>query len=232
MFKNRITFDIINYKDVGSMSLKKLFWTIIIVAIIGAGGILTYSLIKDHYAWKVEIAIEEINVRSKHDLYEAKVGTVYEGEKYNVLEIYLKDKRYVWYKIKYDKGKEGWIASGRNNPYVKEINNPNAKDNYETGESYQLDYKKPVVKFTDNIYSVYDIKSINYDHLTIEEDSEYKIEHKIYYEAESVDTHLPQYWIQYIVTDAAGNVTKKVQQIKFDIEPDPNSVLKFADLER
>ena len=214
------------------MSLKKLFWTIVIVAIVGGIGYFSYSLIKDHYAWKVEIAISELNVHDKHNIYENKIGVVYEGEKYTVKEIYLKDKRYVWYKIKFGKNKIGWIASGRNNPYVKEINNPDAKDDYDVGESYQLDYKKPVVKFADNVYEVYDLKSINYDHLTIEEASEYKIEHKVYYEEHPVDTDVPQYWIQYIVTDAAGNVTKKVQQIVFDIEPDPSTVLKFEDLER
>ena len=208
------------------MSLKKLFWAIIILAMLGGIGYGVFYYIKDKNAWKIEVVVEELHVRKEHNLYEAQVGTIYEGDKYNVLEIYLDDPRYVWYKIKLSGKVYGWVASGRNNNYVNEINNPNVTD-YEEGESYKLDYKKPVVKFDDNVYVVYDLKSINYDHLTIEDESEFTIEHKVYYEEDPVDTDIPQYWIQYIVTDTSGNQTRIVQQIKFDIEPDPSEVLSF-----
>lgn len=214
------------------MSFKKLFWLIVIFILIGLGTFIGYKIIENKNAWKIEITIDEVNVRKEHSLYEAKVATVYKGEKYKVLEIYLDDPRYVWYKILYARNSYGWVASGRNNPYVKEINNPNKEDNSETNEPYEMDYKKPVVKFDNNIYTVYDINSISYKHLTIEEDSTYTIEHKVYYEEHPKDTNIPQYWIQYIVTDAFGNVTKKVQQIKFDIEPDRSEVLLFEELER
>ncbi len=213
------------------MSLKKLFWLIIILGLLGGGGFIAYHFYQDAHAWKVVIALDEVNVRENHNLYERKMATVYEDQTFNVLEQYLDDPRYVWYKIEYEHGKTGWIASGRNNPYVKEINSPNATGN-EEGNTYELDYKKPVIKFDDNLYVVYDINSISYKHLTIEEDSDYTIEHKVYYEEFPKDSDIPQYWIQYIVTDAAGNVAKKVQQIKFDIEPDRSEVLDFADLER
>lgn len=214
------------------MRLKKIFWLIIIFSFLGGGAFLGFKIYQDMHAWKVEIAIEFINIREEHNLYSNKLGTVYEGEKYKVLEIYLDDQRYVWYKIKATNDIVGWISSGRNNPYVKELNNPNVDEATYSDETYELDYKKPVVKFKDNVYVVYDINSINYDHLTIEEDSEYKIEHKVYYEEHPKDTDIPQYWIQYIVTDAAGNQTKKVQKIEFDIEPKPEEVLDFANLER
>ena len=186
----------------------------------------------DFNYWKVIIAIDEVNVRKEHSLYEAKLATVYKDEKFKVLEIYLDDPRYVWYKIEYSKGATGWIASGRNNPYVEEINNPNYQTDNNVDENYQMDYKKPVVKFDNNVYMVYDINSISYKHLTIEDASSYTIEHQIYYEEHPKDTNIPQYWIQYIVTDAFGNVTKKVQQIIFDVEPDQSEVLLFENLQR
>ncbi len=208
------------------MKLRKIVGFIILALVLASAGYIVYRIIDEKRAWKVEITEEEINVRSKHNLYEAKLTTVKKGETYRVLEIYLKDRRYVWYKIKLAKDKTGWIASGRNNPYVKEINNPNVED-ANTGEAYELDYKAPVVKFDEDVYHVYDIKSISYDHITIEDASKYKIEHKVYYEPFPEDSDIPQYWIQYIVTDEAGNQTRKVQKIEFDIEPSSNQVLDF-----
>ena len=213
------------------MRLKKIFWIIIILGILGALAYGGYTYYQDTKAWKVEITAEFINVRSKHSMQGEKKGVVYKGDKYKVLDIYLDDSKYVWYRIKANKDLEGWISSDRNNPYVKEINNPKVSDE-EVGETYEIDYKSPVVKFDYNLYVVYDIKSINYDHLTIEEDSKYTIEHKVYYEEFPTDSDIPQYWIQYIVTDEAGNQTKKVQQIKFDVEPSRDEVLDFKDLKR
>ena len=214
------------------MGLKKIFWLIIILAIIGAGVYFGYSIYQDKKAWKVEITTEYINVRDDHNVSKSeKIGKVYNGEKYKVLEIYLDDSKYVWYKIKVNKDLTGWISSGRSFPYVNEINNPNVKDE-EVEENYEIDYQSPVVKFEDNVYLVYDINSINYDHLKIEEKNKYTIEHKVYYEEKPEDSDIPQYWIQYIVKDEAGNTTKKVQKIEFDVDPDPSEVLDFKDLVR
>ena len=215
------------------MRLKKIFWLIILLAFIIAGGVIGFKFYQDAHAWKIEIITEYINVRDNHEINSKnQIGKVLMGEKYKVLDIYLDDDKYVWYKIKVNKDVTGWISSNRNNAYVKEYNNPNVGDNTEESYKKVIDYTYPKVKYKEDVYRVYDIKSISYDHLTIEEENKYTITHKVFYEEHPTDTDIPQYWIQYIVTDEAGNTTKKVQKIEFDVEPNRDEVLDFKDLVR
>lgn len=203
------------------------FFTLLILAAILAALIFFGKRYYDNLkAFKVEITQEEINVREEHDLYTNKLAEVKKGNKYNVIDIYLDDPRYVWYKIEYENNRYGWIASGRKNPYVVEINNPNGKGDVE----YKEDYAKPIIKFFEEDYSVLDIESITYDHLTIEDESDYKIKHEIYYEAHPTDRPEPQYWIKYTVTDDFGNASTKVQRIIFVNPPDPSTVKDFSEL--
>lgn len=204
---------------------------ILAIIFLGYKGISTIiaSHNKDDANWKVEITNNYINVRSKPSSRETKIGEVKKKEKYNILEIYLEDNNYVWYKINF-KGKDGWIASSRDNPYVKEINNPNIEDT--DSVDYKIDYKKPELRFYDNVYNTYDINSINYDHLDIKDDSPYMISHTIYYEEHPIDTEIPQYWIRYTVTDKFGNSISKVQKIEFTVEPSQSEVKDFSELGR
>ncbi len=179
----------------------------------------------DQKAWKVEIINDYINVRNNHSVYDTKIDKVEKGHKYKVIDIYLEDDNYIWYKIKLDGGKEGWIASDRSEPYVKEINNPNISTDKE-----EIDYNKPILKFYTESYETESIDTITFSHLEIIEDSEYEITYEIYKEEDPVDVPGPQYWIKYIVIDAFNNRTAKVQRIIFEENPSDDKVLDFADL--
>ncbi len=206
----------------------KKILALLIVAGIGYG---IYYFVSDYLetkdAWKVEIINSSINVREESKVSSNQLATVYLGEIYVVEEFYDEDLKFVWYKIEYDKDKFGWIASSRDIPYVKEINNPNST----TPDAYVVDYDNPEVRFksdaNEDLYSTYDINSINYDHLEITEDSDYTITHKIYYEEEPTDSNTPQWWIEYSVIDEFDNSKVFLQRIEFEINPSIDSVYLF-----
>lgn len=205
---------------------------VFVFLIIGAFGFMIYKneVEKNKIKWQVEIIHEYINVREKADTSSTVIGKAYQGNIYTVLSINLDHPNYVWYEIEYRKGLSGWIASERNIPYVKEYNNPNFKAEDENGtveETYEIDYVNPVVKYFENEYYVHDIDAITYDHLEIEEDSEYEITNVIYVEE---CTTYRNFWIQYIVTDSFGNTTKKVQKIIFEKEPDTKDMPSLAEI--
>lgn len=211
------------------MKFKNVIRFVIIVTVLIGLSFGGYKLYKEltRDKWEVEITNPFINVRTDHDVKSKQIGKVTEGSVYEVLEIYLEDEQYVWYKIKI-KDDEGWISSSRTDPFVKEINSPNAKGE----ETYVIDYARPIVKYYEEEYIVENIDSINYKHLDITDDSEYTVESIVYYEEHPTDTDIPQYWIQYIVTDAFGNTTKTVQKIVFINEPPRNKVKDFSELKR
>lgn len=204
------------------MKAFKFIILIVIIAGIGFGGYKIYEKInEDKTAWKIEITNKYINVRSKHDQYEALVGKVTKGEKFKVLDIYLEDRNYVWYKIETG-DKLGWVASSRSKPYVKEVNNPNAKNT-----DYKIDYANPVVKYYEEKYYAKNIDSITYDHLEITDDSKWTIKSEIYIE-ECFDYQ--QYWITYEVTDEFNNKTEKIQCIVFEEEPPRSKVKDLSEI--
>ena len=209
----------------GKVVMKKAVIVIMIILIIIGGVFIAQKIKEENESWKVEITNDFINVRSDHSRYESKLDTVNKGETYKVIDIYLKDNEFVWYKIKI-RGKKGWISSDRNNPYVKEINNPNGKGK----EDYTVDYKAPIVKYYDETYKTESIDTIDTSHLEIEEDSDYDIKYQVYKEEEPEDRPGPQYWIQYTVTDSFENKTVKLQRIEFEITPADDKVLNFEDL--
>ena len=207
---------------------KTLLITIpIVLAIIIIVAFITQIVVDNANAWKVEITNDYVNVRKDHSVYETQIDKVYKGDTYKVIEIYLDDPNYVWYKIELDGGSEGWIASGRNEPYVKEINNPNASSE----EDYFVDYKKPILRFFEDTYKTESIDTITLDHLEIIEDSEYEVTYEVYKEEEPINVPGPQYWIQYTVVDAFNNKTVKVQRIEFEITPPDDRVLDFSELD-
>lgn len=207
---------------------KTLLITIpIVLAIIIIVAFITQIVVDNANAWKVEITNDYVNVRKDHSVYETQIDKVYKGDTYKVIEIYLDDPNYVWYKIELDGGSEGWIASGRNEPYVKEINNPNASSE----DDYFVDYKKPILRFFEDTYKTESIDTIALDHLEIIEDSEYEVTYEVYKEEEPIDVPGPQYWIQYTVVDAFDNKTVKVQRIEFEITPPDDRVLDFSELD-
>lgn len=207
---------------------KTLLITIpIVLAIIIIVAFITQIVVDNANAWKVEITNDYVNVRKDHSVYETQIDKVYKGDTYKVIEIYLDDPNYVWYKIELDGGSEGWIASGRNEPYVKEINNPNASSE----DDYFVDYKKPILRFFEDTYKTESIDTITLDHLEIIEDSEYEVTYEVYKEEEPIDVPGPQYWIQYTVVDAFDNKTVKVQRIEFEITPPDDRVLDFSELD-
>ena len=207
---------------------KTLLITIpIVLAIIIIVAFITQIVVDNANAWKVEITNDYVNVRKDHSVYETQIDKVYKGDTYKVIEIYLDDPNYVWYKIELDGGSEGWIASGRNEPYVKEINNPNASSE----EDYFVDYKKPILRFFEDTYKTESVDTITLDHLEIIEDSEYEVTYEVYKEEEPIDVPGPQYWIQYTVVDAFDNKTVKVQRIEFEITPPDDRVLDFYELD-
>ncbi len=210
------------------MKFFKVVAIIAVIAVIGGIGMYIFNFIKeDSKVWKAEVVTNYINVRKDHDRYSEQLGQIKKGEKYKIKKIYLKDKAFVWYKIEYKDG-YGWISSDRTDPYVKELNNPKKQKQ----GSYFIDYKAPIIQYFEDEYVVDDLNSINYGHLKIEDDSKYTIKHNVYYEEDPIDSDVPQYWIEYIVTDKFNNVSKKVQKIVFKNEPARDEVKDFSELKQ
>lgn len=201
--------------------IKTAFFLALIIAI-AAGGYFAYkSFMENKNKWKLEILNEYINVRTEPSPYEAKLGTVSEGEVYHVLEMYLEDNKFVWYKINFTKSRNGWIASDRNEPFVKEINNSNFKGE----DAHLVDYALPLIKFFDLEYHTKDLSTITYDHLDISHGFDYELTSQVYIEECQNYTY---YWIEYKATDIFGKSSKKLQQIVFEDEPSSKEVASLS----
>lgn len=181
--------------------MKKIIITVIIILSIL---FITFKFNKNEFdtkKWYVEITNDYINIRSDHILYSDSLGQVKKGQKYYVEDIFLEDNKYFWYKIKISKNKTGWIANPKKNNYLIDYNNPN-------------DILKPTLKFNDDVYYVNSINDINYKHLEVKDDKDFKISHEVFYEKEK-----NQYWIVYTVTDSVENKISKTQKIVFKVNP-------------
>ena len=194
------------------------------------GGVSGYFILKNMHnnaeiedikkGWYIEITYDEpINVRESAKTKSDSLGTVSKGEVYKVLDVDTSQSVYYWYKIDY-KGKTGWVASGKKNHWVKDVNNPN-------------DIAVPEIKFDSDVYYVTSIDDINYRHLTIIEDTDnYEISHTVYHEIKQTEG-IDQYWIVYTVTDGAGKTsTPKTQKIVFAEKPDESLVEDFSKLKK
>ena len=169
--------------------------------------------------WYIEIIYDpSINVRTLPSTKGKLIGKANKGEVYKVIDINLDDKSFYWYQVKYGKW-DGWIASGRKNHWVKDVNNPN-------------DIAIPEIVFKESSYKVKSINDINYKHLEIIEDTDdYTITHVVYHEYYP-NTYIDQYWINYTVTDGAGKSSSKMQKIEFIEKPDESQVKDFSEYKK
>jgi LAS superfamily LD-carboxypeptidase LdcB len=166
--------------------------------------------------WHVEIITNFINIREEADQKSEKIGKVRENNIYKVLDIYLENNEYYFYKIEISDTKVGWIANDKKTEsYLKDINNPN-------------DIATPTIRVSNKTYNVESIADIDYNHLDVWDDKEdYVINHEIYYEFLSTQK---KYWIIYTITDAAGKTNSTIQEITFLNEPDDGKTKKIEEL--
>ena len=199
------------------------FVLIVILAFLAYKGI--KKIVEYKTAWKIMIIEESVNIREQSTVYSNKLGEAKKNDIYIVKEKILENK-YVWYKIELKGDKEhkyGWISSERKYPYVKEVNakKANIKDEIIS------DNAKPIIKFTEDIYYTKNINTINYDHLNVTDDSDYKITSEIY--KETCQSYY-QYWIVYTATDKYNNKSTKTQAIVFEEKPSDDDVKNLADI--
>ena len=205
--------------------MKKFFLIVfvLIIAFLAFKGVKKFIEYKT--AWKIMITEESVNIREQATVYSNKLGEAKRNDVFVVKEKVLENK-YVWYKIVLKGDKDhayGWISSERKYPYVKEVNAKKAK----TKDDVVSDNAKPVIKYKEDIYYTKDINTINYDHLTVTDDSEYKITSEIYKET---CPGYYQYWIVYTATDKYNNKSSKTQAIIFEEEPSDDDVKNLADI--
>ena len=183
--------------------MKKILTFILILVLVVGGGIFYFKKSKNlNGKWHIEIIYNEVNVRSKPDVFSNIADTVKKGEKYLVEEINLNDSRFIWYKIK-----KGWVANPRTtHNYLNDYNNPS-------------DIYAPTLKYTISTYHTKDINSINYDHLECWDDKSYTLSHQVYIDKANDET---KYWIKYTIKDTAGRTASKTQRITFDNNPTSN----------
>ncbi len=94
-----------------------------------------YEQKNPHNLTQLKVKIDYITVREEPSYTSDSLGRVYRGDIYNIQNIIDEDKKYIWYEIKYD-GDTAYIASERDNPYVKIIYNDD--EDYEVPEDYGL----------------------------------------------------------------------------------------------
>ena len=201
--------------------MKKFIVTLLILGFIAVGGYYFYTKVfnktekidpsKDFY---VEVANEYINIREESKQLSNNLGRVKKGEKYLVYDVNSSDGSYIWYKIKYDKDKYGWIANKKGSPYLNEYNNPE-------------DVSNPTIKILYLPYQAKNINSIGFENLEVWDDKgtpeiTYEIYHEVK-ESEGID----QYWILYTVTDEVGKTAQKLGSIEFETKPSEYLVKDF-----
>ncbi len=201
--------------------MKKFIITLLILGFIAVGGYYFYTKVfnktekidpsKDFY---VEVTNEYINIREESKQLSNNLGRVKKGEKYLVYDVNTSDGSYIWYKIKYDKDKYGWIANKKGSPYLNEYNNPE-------------DVSNPTIKILYLPYQAKNINSIGFENLEVWDDKgtpeiTYEIYHEVK-ESEGID----QYWILYTVTDEVGKTAQKLGSIEFETKPSEYLVKDF-----
>ena len=106
--------------------IKKMILIIIICSILAyVSGILTVVIrqnqkkqeLQDSIIYSITIDVETINLRPEIDLDSEIIRKVYKGEVFSVVE-YHEGGLYNWYRIIYEDGKAGWVASGKTDPWV------------------------------------------------------------------------------------------------------------------
>lgn len=201
--------------------MKKFIITLLILGFIAVGGYYFYTKVfnktekidpsKDFY---VEVTNEYINIREESKQLSNNLGRVKKGEKYLVYDVNTSDGSYIWYKIKYDKDKYGWIANKKGSPYLNEYNNPE-------------DVSSPTIKILYLPYQAKNINSIGFENLEVWDDKGTpKITYEIYHEVKESEG-IDQYWILYTVTDEVGKTAQKLGSIEFETKPSEYLVKDF-----
>jgi len=78
--------------------------------------------LENQVIYTITIDNEFINLRPEIDLDSDVIKKVYKGEQYKAVE-YHEGNSYNWYKVIYDEGQTGWLASGKKEPWVIIENN-------------------------------------------------------------------------------------------------------------
>lgn len=201
--------------------MKKFIITLLILGFIAVGGYYFYTKVfnktekidpsKDFY---VEVTNEYINIREESKQLSNNLGRVKKGEKYLVYDVNSSDGSYIWYKIKYDKDKYGWIANKKGSPYLNEYNNPE-------------DVSNPTIKILYLPYQAKNINSIGFENLEVWDDKGTpEITYEIYHEVKE-SKGIDQYWILYTVTDKVGKTAQKLGSIEFETKPSEYLVKDF-----
>lgn len=93
--------------------------SLILIVSLNKKDIYTETIIQANSDFQIEVINEYINIRKSANTESEILGEVYKDDVYNVLDI-IGGTNYIWYKIDY-KGEIGYIASSREEPYVKEL---------------------------------------------------------------------------------------------------------------
>ena len=101
---------------------KKILITIALAYVLGVITTPLASLIHKHnlqerVIYTITIDTEYINLRPEIDLNSDIIMKVYKGEQYKVVE-YYEGNSYNWYRVIYEDSKTGWLASGKEEPWV------------------------------------------------------------------------------------------------------------------
>lgn len=83
---------------------------------------LNQSNILDDTKLQFEVLVQTINIRKEPSELSLDIGNVYNGEVYDILDE-VDSQNYIWYKIKTNRGLEGYVASKKSAEWVK-VSNP------------------------------------------------------------------------------------------------------------
>ena len=94
----------------------------ILIYIIGVFTPIAFNKIKtetleNRVIYKIKIKADYINLREEVSLSSNVIMQVYKDEEFEVVK-YYEGNIYNWYNIIYEDGKTGWIASGKDEPWV------------------------------------------------------------------------------------------------------------------
>lgn len=95
--------------------------SLIIICFKNNNDIYKETIIQANSDFQIEVINDYINIRSSSNTESKVLGSVNKGDIYNVLDV-TGTTTHVWYKINY-KGKKGYIASPKEEPYIKELFN-------------------------------------------------------------------------------------------------------------
>ena len=178
----------------------------ILVLCVGIGALVLHNALNPKKVWTVEILNEKINMRQDAGIGYPLVGKVVKGDVLKVTHALYTDSSFNWYRVEINRYKAGWIATPKNGTWLLDMNNPE-------GDIYS-----PRIKYYEEEHHFYSEQDVNYDHLSIKDESSFTVTHQIYKEEKTEDTE-EAYWITYTATDANGQSKTSTQRTTFAIPP-------------